>query len=198
MTELILATGNRNKVKEIKELLKGYPLLILTLDDYPDLGMPEEDRPTFAGNAAKKAEHVACITGKIALADDSGLEVYALDGRPGVLSARYAGEEGNSKANNKLLLEEMKNVPREERRAAFKCAIAVAVPDSQVYIIEEECQGIIAESERGSAGFGYDPLFYYEPAEATFAEMTSEEKNKISHRGKALVRVRELLEKLIH
>lgn len=197
MKKLVLATGNPDKVLEIKELLQGLPVRVFTLDDYPDLIMPEEDMPTFAGNAAKKAETVSIAAGEIALADDSGLRVDALGGRPGVHSARYAGEGGNYKSNNLLLLKELKGVPPEQRSASFKCAIAVAVPGDQTYIIEESCPGRITEGFWGKGGFGYDPLFYYEPAGKTFAEMSPEEKNRVSHRGKALRRTRELLERLL-
>lgn len=197
MRKLVLATGNENKVYEIKELLRGLPVEILTLKDFTGISMPEEDRPSFGGNAAKKAETVSGATGEMALADDSGLAVDALGGRPGVHSARYAGENGNYEANNRLLLEELKDVPPEQRSARFVCAIAVAVPGDQTYIIEEDCPGWIAESPRGEGGFGYDPLFIYEPAGKTFAQMTPEEKNRVSHRGKALRRTRELLERLL-
>ncbi len=197
MKKIILATGNRHKVSEIKALLEGLPLKILTLEDYPGMVMPEEDRPTFSGNAEKKAEAVARATGEMALADDSGLEVDFLNGRPGVLSARYAGEDQDDEANNCLLLKELLNVPQKERTASFKCAIAVAVPGDQTYIVEESCTGSIVQSRRGEGGFGYDPLFYYEPAGATFAELPAEEKNMVSHRGKALRRTRELLERLL-
>ncbi|MGM0652240.1 MAG: XTP/dITP diphosphatase [Bacillota bacterium] len=193
---IILATGNLHKVEEMKAVLEGLTFKIVSLKDYPEVNMPEEDRSTFAGNAAKKAEVVSQATGEIALADDSGLEVEALSGRPGVLSARYAGVNSNDEANNDLLLRELKDVPPEKRRAKFTCAIAVAVPGDQTYIVEESCSGLIINELRGSGGFGYDPLFYYEPAGLTFAEMTAEEKNKISHRGKALRCMRDLMGKI--
>ncbi len=198
MKKLVLATGNRNKVSEMEALLKGLPVEILTVDHYPELVMPEEDQPTFAGNAAKKAEAVARQSGEIALADDSGLEVDALGGRPGIRSARYAGEDGNYAANNRLLLEELASFSPERRGARFVCAIAVTVPGDQTYIIEESCPGLIAESPQGNGGFGYDPLFIYEPAGVTFAQMTAEEKNAVSHRGRALRRTRTLLEQLLN
>ncbi len=196
MKKIVLATGNRHKVEEITALLEGLPFKVTSIKEYPQVVMPEEDRDTFAGNAAKKAEAVSRATGEIALADDSGLEVEALNGRPGVLSARYAGVNGSDESNNDLLLRELKDVPPENRRANFVCAIALAVPGDQTYIVEESCSGLIASERRGSAGFGYDPLFYFEPAGLTFAEMPSEEKNKISHRGKALRRMRESMEKI--
>ncbi len=196
MKKIILATGNRHKVEEITALLGELPIKVTSLKEYPQVVMPEEDRDTFAGNAAKKAEAVSRATGEITLADDSGLEVEALNGRPGVLSARYAGVDGNDEANNELLLRELKDVPPEKRRAKFTCAIAVTVPGNKTYIVEKSCSGFITTRRRGSGGFGYDPLFYFEPAGLTFAEMPAEEKNKISHRGKALRRMRELMEKL--
>ncbi len=196
MKKIILATGNRHKVEEITALLGELPFKVTSLKEYPQIVMPEEDRDTFAGNAAKKAEAVSRATGEIALADDSGLEVEALNGRPGVLSARYAGENSNDGANNKLLLKELKNVPPEKRGAKFTCAIALAVPGDKTYIVQESCSGLIATERRGSEGFGYDPLFYYEPVGLTFAEMPAEQKNKISHRGKALHRMRKLMEVL--
>lgn len=197
MKKLVLATGNSNKVAELKELLKELNLQIATIDDYPGLVMPEEDRPDLAGNAAKKAEAVSAFTGEIALADDSGLEVEALGGRPGVRSARYAGEDGNYEANNRKLLSELEGLPLECRRARFACAIAVTVPGDKTYIVEEFCPGLIAESPRGEGGFGYDPLFIYEPAGLSFAEMPAEDKNKVSHRGRALRSARVLLADLL-
>ncbi len=197
MKKIVLATGNRNKVIELKELLTDFPVEILTLNDYPDLNMPEEDQPDFAGNAAKKAEAVSSHTGEIALADDSGLEVDALSGRPGVFSARYAGKDGDYDANNQLLLKELKGVPPEKRGARFVCAMAVTIPGDQTYIIEESCSGIITERLQGKGGFGYDPLFLYELAGKTFAEMNSVEKNRVSHRGRALQGVLKLLKETL-
>ncbi len=197
MKTIVLATGNSHKASEIKALLGDLPLDIKTLRDYPALVMPPEDSPDFAGNALVKAEAVAGSTGEIALADDSGLAVDALGGRPGVFSARFAGEGAGDEANNRLLLRELKDIPPEKRTAAFICAIAVVVPGGKNYVVEESCRGKILESPRGEGGFGYDPLFYYEPAGATFAEMDPGEKNKVSHRGKALRRVRELLAGLL-
>jgi XTP/dITP diphosphohydrolase len=196
LPKLVLATGNKNKITELNKLLAGLPFVIETIDNYPGLVMPEEDQPTFAGNAAKKAEVVSSFSGEMALADDSGLEVDALGGRPGIYSARYAGEEGNYIANNRLLLKELSGLPPIQRAARFVCAIAIVIPGDQTYIIEESCPGLIAEELKGDGGFGYDPLFIYEPAGRTFAEMGAAEKNKISHRGRALKRVRELLENL--
>ncbi len=178
-------------------MLRDLPLEIQTLQDYPDLSMPEEDRETFAGNAVKKAETISRLTGQMAMADDSGLEVEALGGRPGVRSARYAGPDGDYSANNWLLLQELQGVPAEQRTARFVCAIAVAVPGDQTYVIEENCTGRIAEKPDGEGGFGYDPLFIYEPRGITFARMSPEEKNSISHRGRALRRAGKFLRQLL-
>jgi len=178
-------------------MLQDLPLEIKTLQDYPALVMPEEDRDTFAANAIKKAEAVSLFTGLMAMADDSGLEVDALGGRPGVRSARYAGPDGDYNANNRLLLQELQGVPAEQRTARFVCAIAVAVPGDQTYVVEDNCPGKIAEKPDGEAGFGYDPLFIYEPAGITFARMKPEEKNAVSHRGRALRRAVKLLRQLL-
>jgi len=131
----------------------------------------------------------------IIMADDSGLEVEALGGQPGVYAARFAGPGADDAANNRLLLEKLRGVPPERRGATFRCAIALLFPDGDTFLIEESCRGRIAESPRGSAGFGYDPIFIYEPAGLTFAEMGEEAKNRVSHRGKALHRARRLLER---
>ena len=197
MKRLILATRNRGKVSEIKALLSGLPLEIVTLDDLPDLPPVEEDQPTFAGNASKKAETIARACGEAALADDSGLEVDYLDGRPGVFSARFAGPEAGDAANNTFLLEKLQGVPDEKRGAAFKCVIALVVPGGETYLVEGSCRGRIDQSPRGGAGFGYDPLFIYEPAGLTFAQMGADEKNRVSHRGQALRKLRSLLEGLL-
>ncbi len=196
-TILVLATANRGKIEEIKALLTGLPVEVQTVKDYPGLDMPAEDRDTFAGNARKKAEAVSAFTGQMALADDSGLEVEALGGRPGVYSARYAGEGAGDRANNELLLEEMKKMPRSQRKARFRCALALAVPGDETRIIEATCPGTIAFAPQGEGGFGYDPLFIHEPTGISFARMSRTEKNRVSHRGKALQKTRLLLEKLL-
>lgn len=195
--KLVIATGNQNKLEEIKVLLQGVPLEIVTIKDYPGLEMPEEDQETFYGNAAKKAETVSAFTGEMALADDSGLEVDALGCRPGVQSARYAGAEGDYEANNRLLLEEMKGILPEKRTARFVAVIAISSPGNKTLSVRGICPGRIAEEPRGSGGFGYDPLFIYEPTGMTFAEMPAEKKNMVSHRARALRQARELLARLL-
>lgn len=197
MKKLVLATNNLNKAFEIKELLEDLDISVLTLQDYPTITMPEEDRPDFAGNAIKKAEAVSAATGLPAMADDSGLEVDALAGRPGVRSARYAGEDSSDRENNDLLLKELAGLPPEKRTARFRCAIAVAVPGKQTAFVEGTCPGRIAQKPLGKGGFGYDPLFIYEPEGLTFARMSRAAKNRVSHRGIALRKARRLIKELL-
>lgn len=194
--QLLLATCNENKVREISALLAGLPVEVISLRDLTAIPVVEEDQPTYAGNARKKAAAAATVAGKgaIVMADDSGLEVEALGGFPGVRAARFAGPDADDAANNGLLLEKLQGVPPEKRGAAFKCTIALLFPDGKSCLIEESCSGRIAEFPRGEAGFGYDPLFIYEPAGLTFAEISAEAKNRVSHRGKALRRARLALE----
>ncbi len=197
MRQLVLATRNLNKVREIKTLLEGLPFNVVSLRDLPELPPPvEEDQPTLAGNALKKAEAAAAAAGggAIVMADDSGLEVEALGGQPGVHTARFAGSGAGDAANNRLLLQKLHGIPPEKRDATFRCAIAIIFPDGESCVIEESCPGRIADSPRGEAGFGYDPLFIYEEAGFTFAEMEEKVKNRVSHRGKALRRARLALE----
>lgn len=198
MQRLVVATRNPNKVREIEALLDGLPLEISSLLEHSDLPPVEEDQPTYAGNALKKAAAVraaAGAAGAVIIADDSGLEVEALGGLPGVRSARFAGPGADDRSNNRLLLERMGPLPPEKRAAAFWCVIAILFPDGKSDLVEESCAGRIAAAARGEAGFGYDPLFIYEPAGLTFAEMGEKEKNRVSHRGKALRRVRSLIER---
>lgn len=185
--KMVLASRNRGKLKELNRLLSQYlgeGVELLSLDDVGLFVDVEEDGTTFAENALIKAR-AAVKSGYIALADDSGLCVEALDGAPGVFSARYAGEHGNDAANNALLLENLKN--KTNRRAAFVCAFACVFPDGRAPIVTEgRTEGEILEAPRGEGGFGYDPLFYYAPFGKTFAELDGEEKNSISHRGEAI------------
>ncbi len=193
---LLLATHSANKVREISALLTGLPVEVISLRDLSNPLVVEEDQPTYAGNALKKAAAAAAVAGRdaIIMADDSGLEVAALGGLPGVHSARFAGPGADDAANNRLLLEKLAGLPPEQRSALFKCSIALILPGGERRLIEESCSGRIAQTPRGETGFGYDPLFIYEPTGLTFAEMGAEAKNKVSHRGKALRRVRLTLE----
>ncbi|MEG6614945.1 XTP/dITP diphosphatase [Peptococcaceae bacterium 1198_IL3148] len=186
MQKLVLASGNKGKLKEFNTLLAPLNISVLSLADYP--GMPEtiEDGSTFSENAIKKAKEAAQHTGLPALADDSGLEVDYLNGQPGVYSARFAGEPKDDAANNRKLLALMKDVPWEQRTARFRCVIAICTPEGTVETSDGACEGYILEEERGNGGFGYDPLFYVPQFDKTFAELDMTEKNKISHRGRAL------------
>jgi len=181
---IVIATRNKGKKSEIQELLKNFPVKIMSLDDFGPVPEIEESGQTFEENAYKKASFIARILGVPALADDSGLVVDALDGRPGVHSARYAGEHATDRQRCLKLLEEMEG--RTDRRAAFECALSVAVPSGAALTYEGKCEGLIAQKVAGSGGFGYDPIFFYPAAGKTFAEMTADEKNSVSHRGKAL------------
>jgi XTP/dITP diphosphohydrolase len=184
VTILVLATTNKNKVKEFQEIFKDFPIKISSLGDFGTLPECIEDGETFDDNAYKKAIHTAKILGLPAIADDSGLEVEALNGAPGVYSARYAGESATDAENCDKLLQNM--VDKKNRKAAFKCVLSIAVPSGPALTYEASCEGVLLKEKRGESGFGYDPLFFYEPLNKTFAECTMEEKNLVSHRGKAL------------
>ena len=186
--KLIIATRNRHKLEEIKTLFHAPGLDIVSALDYPDLPDVIEDGRTFEENAVKKAMTLALATGHWALGDDSGLEVDALGGAPGVYSARYAGEPTDYAANNRKLLRELDQVS--DRRARFRCVVALASPAGRAQVLEGRCDGRIIHEGRGAAGFGYDPLFVPDGFEQTFAEMAGEAKNRISHRGRALEKAR--------
>ena len=171
MKRLVVATRNAGKLKEIHFILRDLHVEVSSLLDYPDLPPAVEDGETFEANASKKALHVARATGLPALADDSGLEVDALGGAPGVHSARFAGPEATDEANNSKLLRLLKDVPEEKRSARFRCVIAVATPEGRVELAEGVCEGRAASKERGDKGFGYDPLFYVAEYGMTFFEV---------------------------
>lgn len=181
---LVIASRNKGKTAEIKELLSGFPITIKSLDDFGPIPEVEEDGETFDENAYKKASFTARVLGHPALADDSGLVVDALDGAPGVLSARYAGPEATNEERFQKLLQEMEGVSN--RKAAFECVISLAVPTGPALTYEGRCEGLITETPVGINGFGYDPVFFYPPLKKTFAELTRGEKGRVSHRGKAL------------
>ena len=190
---LLAATGNEHKLRELRSMFSDF-YTVVSMEDAGFFGPIDENAPTFAGNAAIKAEAVCAATGLPALADDSGLEVEALDGEPGVLSARYAGEHGNDDANNDLLLRRMEG--KENRSAAFRCALALKLPGRETLIAEGACPGTLLTARRGTGGFGYDPLFLYEPLGKTYAEMNQEEKDGISHRARAAEKMREIMRSL--
>ena len=193
---MIVATWNKGKIREIQEVLKGLGLRIYALSDIPNVPEIEEDGKSFAENALKKARFYSKHFGKLTIADDSGLEVDSLKGQPGVHSARYAGEGASSREKNQKLLREMKDVPISKRGARFKCIIAVVSPDGREAIAEGECKGRIGFKEKGKKGFGYDPLFILPKYGKTMAELSLEAKNKISHRGKALRKIRKIIKTL--
>lgn len=196
--QLLVASGNTHKVAEIRELLKGAGWEVLSLRDFPDLEMPEETAPDFVGNADLKAQAGVETTGLWTLADDSGLAVDYLQGAPGVYSARYAGEQKDDAANNRKLLAAMQDCPADERTARFICALVLAGPAGQRFETIGRCEGTIGYAERGTQGFGYDPLFFVQAyADKTMAELDMAEKNKISHRAAALAEMLPILQRLI-
>ena len=194
--QIILATHNRGKMKEMSSILAHLPVTLLTLDDFPQIGEIPETGETLKENAFIKAETVHQKTGLPALADDTGLEVDALNGAPGVHSSRYDGETATFEDNCRKMMQEMDGIPAEERTARFHTVIAF-VSDSGNEWTEGMVEGRILEKKQGDGGFGYDPLFYYPPLKKTFAELNSEQKNNISHRGKALRNFCQILEKRI-
>jgi XTP/dITP diphosphohydrolase len=196
LARLVVASRNEHKIKEIQAILADQPWQVLTAHDFP--GFPEvvEDGSTLEANAIKKAKEIAAFTGCLALADDTGLEVDALGGKPGVHSARFAGPKATYEENNRKLLRLLEGVPPEERTARFRCVIAIAEPDGNVHVVEGKCEGLIGFAAKGEGGFGYDPLFIVDGLEKTFAELSPEEKNRVSHRGRALQLAAELLAEL--
>ena len=197
--ELILASRNQKKIKEMETILATHfpGVRILSLDDVGFEGDIEENGTTYEENALIKAR-TAVEAGHHqypAIADDSGLSVDALDGAPGVYSARYAGGHGDDAANNALLLKNLSHLPVSERTARFVCCIALVYPDGREMTVRGETEGLIIDEARGNGGFGYDPYFYYQPFGKTFSELTAEEKNTISHRGKAIAKLAEILKK---
>lgn len=186
-SRLVLATGNQGKLKELQGLLAESRIKIATLQDFPDFTMPEETGLTFTENARLKAQAVVAATGCWALSDDSGLVVDALDGAPGIYSARYAGEKAGDTENNRKLLREMSDLPDDKRQAAFVCVMVLASPGEEEYIFTGNCPGRIAHKPEGSEGFGYDPIFLPAPNHnVSMARLSPTAKGAISHRGQAL------------
>ena len=186
--QLLIATRNAHKLEEIRQIFDVPGLQIVSAFDFPDVPDVIEDGATLEANAVKKAVELALATGLYALADDTGLEVRALDGEPGVYSARYAGEPADYAANNRKLLQALDGI--EDRTAQFRCVIALSEPGGRAQYVEGICPGRIATEPRGSNGFGYDPLFVPDGYDRTFAELSSDEKNRISHRARALSEAR--------
>jgi len=183
--KLVFATLNRDKIREIDALLKNTSFTLLTLDDFPHIQPIVEDGKTLKQNALKKAKTIFDKTGLLTLADDTGLEVDALNGQPGVFSSRFAGEKATYDENVNKLLALMQNVPDEKRSARFRCVIAMVGSDIE-QLVEGVCEGFIIHEKRGDSGFGYDPVFYVPEFKKTFSELDLATKNKISHRGQAL------------
>lgn len=193
ITEIIVATKNAGKVAEFKVALSDLPYKVISLADLGSYPEAPENGVTFLENACSKAEFYARLTGKLCLADDSGLEVDYLKGEPGVYSARYAGEHASDEDNNHKLLANLVGVPQEDRTARFRCVLALANPKRTLLTADGTVEGVILSAPRGDNGFGYDPLFLIPEMGCTLAEMSSKEKNGISHRGRA---IRELVKQL--
>ncbi|PKR82839.1 non-canonical purine NTP pyrophosphatase [Heyndrickxia camelliae] len=196
--QVIIATKNKGKAKEFEKLFSPYDIKVRTLLDFPDVADIEETGITFEENAIIKAESISKQFHTMVISDDSGLVVDALDGRPGIYSARFAGEEKDDEANIQKLLFEMETVPQEKRTARFYCAIALAIPGEETITVSGTCEGEILKEKRGTHGFGYDPIFLIKDKGKTMAELSSEEKNLISHRAKAIQKLISLLEDILN
>jgi XTP/dITP diphosphohydrolase len=194
--KLLVATNNRGKLREYAELLKGLPFELTTLSEQGITEEVEETGSSLTQNAIHKATEYAKLGGLTTMADDSGLEVDALGGEPGPLSRRYAGDNASDKERNDYLLAKLKDIPRDKRAARFRCVIAIVTPEGAAATCEGTCEGIIALGSRGEGGFGYDPIFYLPELDKHMAELTLDEKNKISHRAKAAQKARRILERL--
>lgn len=194
--KLLLATRNTHKQLELKEILSGLDIEVITLDEVLPLPEVEEDGETLVANAIKKAKTIALLSGHLTLADDSGLMVDILDGQPGVYSARFAGEDADDARNNEKLLRVLRGIEESLRTARFKCVIAICTPEGKTETVEGTCEGKIALEPTGEGGFGYDPLFIPAGFTRSFAELSADEKNNMSHRGQALQKARPIIEKL--
>jgi XTP/dITP diphosphohydrolase len=190
---LVLATANPAKGRELVALLGTVPFQVRLFSEFPGARLPEETGRTYAENALGKARAAAGLTGTLALGDDSGLEVDALAGAPGLNTARFGGPGLGDRARRELLLERLRDLEPARRTARFRCVIALVGPTLGEQVVEGVVEGIIAEAARGSSGFGYDPVFFYPPLGRTFAELSDEEKARVSHRGRALAAARQLL-----
>lgn len=194
MLEILIATNNLGKVKEIKDILYSPEIKILTMKDFPPLPKIEEDGKTYQENAYKKARKISEYTGKICLADDSGLEIDYLKGEPGIYSSRW-GNSDEERINKVLKL--LENVPIDKRNAKFVCAVVLFFPNGKLFMVKEECKGSIIFSPKGENGFGYDPIFLVPEYDKTFAELGDKIKNKISHRGKAMRKMIKIIKEIV-
>lgn len=197
MKEVIIATKNPGKAREFEHIFSPRGIAVKTLLDYPEIEDVEETGSTFEENATLKAEAISQRLNKMVIGDDSGLIVDALEGRPGIYSARYAGEPKNDQKNLEKVLDELRGVTEEERTARFYCALAVAVPGKETFTVAGTCEGRILEEQRGTNGFGYDPVFFVPEKGCAMAELTSDEKNKISHRANALKKLDSILDSIV-
>ena len=196
MKQVIVATKNKGKVKDFELLLASKGIAVKSLLDFSEDIDVEETGATFRENAILKAEAISKYYNKIVIADDSGLSVDALQGEPGVYSARYAGNSKDDKANIEKVLHKLNELPYEKRTARFHCALALASPNSETKVVDATCEGVITKTPEGNNGFGYDPIFYLKEKGKTMAQLTKEEKNEISHRAKALVKLERLWNEL--
>ncbi len=197
--DIIIATGNINKLKQFQELFSGYLHLdVKGLKDLPEMPEIIEDQDTFEGNARKKAEIISQKLQAPVVSDDSGLVVPALNGEPGVYSARYAGEDATDEENNRKLLQRIAPIPPSQRKAYYVCAMALAIPDEQTKIVQGKCEGVIVSQPKGNQGFGYDPIFFLPSHMKTMAELSNQQKFAISHRGKATRLLIEEMQKAYH
>jgi len=192
--EIIIATKNAGKVKDFETLFSPKGFKVTSLLDFPEIEDVEETGVTFAENATLKAETISSALNKPVIADDSGLAIDALNGEPGVYSARYAGENKDDNANIEKVLQKLHDVPFEKRTARFHCTLAIAVPGKRTELVEGTCEGRILEEKRGENGFGYDPIFFVEKWNCSMAELSKEQKNQISHRANALEKLAPLID----
>jgi len=197
MKEVIIATKNAGKAREFEHIFASRGIVVRTLLDFPEIPEVEETGTTFEENAILKAEAVSQALNKMVIGDDSGLMVDALEGRPGIYSARYAGEPKNDQNNTDKVLSELQGVPEKKRSARFYCALAVAIPGQETRTVSGSCEGRILEERRGTNGFGYDPVFYVPEKGVTMAELSADEKNSISHRANALKKLDVILDSIL-
>ncbi|MBU1888045.1 MAG: RdgB/HAM1 family non-canonical purine NTP pyrophosphatase [Candidatus Omnitrophica bacterium] len=195
--QLVVATRNQDKLKEIRTLLKGLPVKVVSLEGFKGVPEVEEDRKTLEANAKKKALIVSAFLKKLVVADDSGLEIKALGGRPGVFSARFSGKGATYSSNNEKVLRLLKGMPLSKRKACFRCVIAVADKGKVIGTAEGRIKGIITKKPSGNTGFGYDPIFRPNGYKKTFAELGINKKNRISHRSKALAKAGKIIERYV-
>ena len=195
--DIVIASNNQGKIKEIKDFYKKLKINFFSLKDFPALQKIKEGSGTYEKNAIQKAIKVSEFTRMISLADDSGIEIDALGGKPGIVSARFAGKGISDRERNLKILKLLENIPESSRKAKFVCIIAIVKPDRSSYIVKGICKGMIAKKPRGKSGFGYDPIFIFPRYNKTFAEMGIDLKNRISHRGKALRKAEKILERIL-